>query len=138
MDRQYKHSLPYLFFPFLVFWAGEVTAVLMSLGVIPHDDYLVTDVMLSSLIGYAAVVVGFASLLYGMRRGFSLDLPVLVMLSVVPTIAYTYLLTNSSGVEIFLWIYGLVSLLQSVWERVFAGSGKNMPNDLKFPHGMVE
>lgn len=95
------------FFPF---WVGEVTAVLMSLGVIPHDDYLVTDVMMSSFIGYAPVVVGFVSLLYGMRRGFSLVLPVLVMLSFVPTIAYTYLLTTSSGVEIFLWIYGLVSL----------------------------
>lgn len=66
--------------------------------------------MMSSLIGYAPVVVGCMSLLYGMRQGFSLVLPVLVMLSFVPTIAYTYLLTTSSGVEIFLWIYGLVSL----------------------------
>lgn len=111
MNRTYKHYLPYLIFPVLTYWSSSIYGLVMTAGLLPYDEMALKSMMVSNLVVFSPASVVLVSLIYGLRRGFSLVLPVLLALLYLPYVAFIYLTTNSVGIEVYVLIYGILSLL---------------------------
>lgn len=111
MNRTYKHYLPYLIFPVLTYWSSSAYGLVMTAGLLPYDEMALKGLMVSNLVVFSPAAVVLVSLIYGLRRGFSLGLPVLLVLLYLPYVAFIYLTTNSVGIEVYVLIYGILSLL---------------------------
>lgn len=111
MNRTYKPYLPYLIFPVLTYWSSSIYGLVMTAGLLPYDEMALKSMMVSNLVVFSPGAVVLVSLIYGLRRGFSLSLPVLLALLYLPYVAFIYLTTNSVGIEVYVLIYGILSLL---------------------------
>lgn len=111
MNRTYKHYLPYLILPVLTYWSSSAYGLVMTAGLLPYDEMALKGLMVSNLVVFSPAAVVLVSLIYGLRIGFSLGLPVLLALLYLPYVAFIYLTTNSVGIEVYVLIYGVLSLL---------------------------
>lgn len=111
MIRTVRSLFKYLIFPVLTYWSSSVYGLVMTAGLLPYDELALKSMMVSNLVVFSPGSVVLASLIYGLKRGFSLILPVLLALLYLPYVSFIYLTTNSAGIEVYALIYGILSLL---------------------------
>ncbi len=109
MEKLKKSGL-YCIFPLISFWLPFLCVMLDHYGLITIDDLFLKGFWINSLLLYNPVTIAIVSVAFGLKRGFDWRFPLLLVLLFGVNVVVSYFL-NSAGMEIYLLIYGVISLL---------------------------
>lgn len=109
MEKLKKSGL-YFIFPLISFWLPFLCVMLDQYGWVAIDDLFLKGFWINSVLLYNPVTIAIVSVVFGLKRGFDWRFPLLLILLFSINVVVSYFL-NSAGMEIYLPIYGLISLL---------------------------
>ncbi|MGT2896458.1 hypothetical protein ACVRZR_08835 [Streptococcus entericus] len=131
MRKNDYHYLPDVIGSVITYWLSEIYYLLMIVGFAPYDYLVLKGLAVSNLLVFTPIIIIIVSFHYGVKNGISLTLPILLAVAYLPSLDFTgsvtdrvakikkvflyvlyiYSVTHSTGIEIYLLIYGVLSLM---------------------------